>query len=87
MTRDALKNETIKNNYNTLVEPLNALLFTNKPTLVTFTVNTKENTYDIIIDITNARNELYKAMYADTQDYSSNVEKSIMEYKNITIKE
>ncbi|MEN1760501.1 hypothetical protein [Anoxynatronum sibiricum] len=85
MTRDALKNETIKNNYNTLVEPLNALLFTDKPALVTFTVNTKENTYDIIIDITNARNELYKEMYADTQ--AVNVEKRVMEYKNITIKE
>ncbi|MCG8484585.1 MAG: hypothetical protein MJA31_14835 [Clostridia bacterium] len=87
MTRDALKNETIKDNYNALLEPLNALLFTNKPALVTFTVNTKENIYDIGIDITNAKNELYKAMNADTQDYSGNVEKSVMEFKNIKIKE
>lgn len=85
MTRDALKNETIKNNYNSLVEPLNALLFTDEPALVTFSINAKENTYDIIIDITNARNELYKEMHADTQ--AVNVEKRVIEYKNITIKE
>ncbi len=87
MTLDALKNETIKNWHNALLNPLNIVLLTNQPTPVTLTVNIENSTYDIMIDITEARNEFYKAVYADVQGFSSKVEKSTMVYKNIIIKE
>lgn len=86
IAREALIDEIIDNNYNTLIEPLSVILFANEPVPVTITRDLQDSTYSISIDITSAKNALYMEMYENEKKIdndSTGVEESIIEYTNI----
>jgi len=83
MTREALTNEMMIKDYSAMIEPLNALLFTEEHSPITILKNPADNTYAITIVMTAAKNALYEKMYY-TSGFSIIVDESTVEYKNIT---
>lgn len=86
MTREALMNEIIRNDYLAMLLPLNALFFSDQHMPVTISKNSADNTYGITVFMTEIQNALYESMYADSE-FSYVVDEHIVEYTNMVLGE
>lgn len=81
LSREALRDETIRQQYRSLAEPLNAILFSEESIPFVLSKNEEGDVIEITLSLTAAKASLYQSMYQDTPTQKITVKNNTLQFR------